>query len=257
MGGGTILAEGEKVVQAFADRHHIPVVSTMMGIGSMPNADPLYLGMLGTNGKPYANYAVAECDVFMLIGAGVADRAVVKPYKLERRSTSIIHIDVDPAEIGKNLGTTIPLVGDIKVVLQQLLEHDFESDYSEWIEELEERRAAYTDHRHYDHPDSINPCQVHTDLSSKMDDDAIYLADVGQNQLWSADNYIMKNGRFLTTGGFGTMGYSLPAAIGARSSPPGYADRCRLRRRRFPDVHDGDGDHAAVESACQVRHPEE
>jgi acetolactate synthase-1/2/3 large subunit len=176
--------------------------------------------MLGTNGKPYANYAVAECDVFMLVGARVADRAVVKPYKLERRSTSIIHIDVDPAEIGKNLGTTIPLVGDIKVVLEQLLEHDFECDYSEWNEELAARRAEYTDHHHYDHPHTVNPARFIQTLSKKMDDDAIYLADVGQNQLWSADNYYMKNGRFLTTGGFGTMGYSLPAAIGARAALP-------------------------------------
>ena len=220
VGGGSILANGEKVVREFADKYNIPVVSTMMGIGCMPNADPLYLGMLGTNGKPYANYAVAECDVFMLVGARVADRAVVKPYKLERRSTSIIHIDVDPAEIGKNLGTTIPLVGDIKVVFEQLLEHEFECDYSAWNEELAARKAEYTDRRHYDHPHKVNPAKFIQTLSGKMDDDAIYLADVGQNQLWSADNYFMKNGRFLTTGGFGTMGYSLPAAIGARAALP-------------------------------------
>ena len=221
VGGGSILAEGEKVVREFADKYNIPVVSTMMGIGCMPNTDPLYLGMLGTNGKPYANYAVAECDVFMLVGARVADRAVVKPYKLERRSTSIIHIDVDPAEIGKNLGTTIPLVGDIKVVFEQLLEYDFDCDYSEWNAELAERRAEYVDRRHYDHPHTVNPARFIQTLSRKMDDDAIYLADVGQNQLWSADNYYMKNGRFLTTGGFGTMGFGLGAAVGAAVANPG------------------------------------
>ena len=219
VGGGAILAESEHLVKAFADFHKIPVVSTMMGIGTMPNADPLYLGMLGTNGKPHANYAVSECDVFMLVGARVADRAVVKPYKLERRAATIIHIDVDPAEIGKNLGTTIPLVGDVSVIFQQLMNCEFESDYSAWNEELQARKAAYVDRRHF-HPDFVNPCLFVKTLSSMMEDDAFYTADVGQNQLWSADNYVMKKGRFLTTGGFGTMGYSIPAAIGARAAFP-------------------------------------
>ena len=219
VGGGSILAEAEELLQTFSMRHKIPVVSTMMGIGCLPNDHPYYLGMLGTNGKPHANYAVHECDVLMLVGARVADRAVVKPYKLERRATTIIHIDVDPAEIGKNLGTTLPLVGDIAVVFRRLLEFDFESDYSEWNETLAERKAAYVDTRHF-HPDYVNQCLFVRTLSGKMAEDAVYCADVGQNQLWSADNYIMKKGRFLTTGGFGTMGYSIPAAIGVRAAYP-------------------------------------
>lgn len=219
VGGGAILGNGEQVLREFADRHRIPVVSTMMGIGVMPSDDPLYMGMLGTNGKPHANYAVHECDVLMLVGARVADRAVVKPYKLERRNTTIIHIDVDPAEIGKNLGTTLPLVGDVQVIFDNLLQYDIPSDYEEWNEELTARKAAYVDTRHFN-PDFVNPCQFVRTLSRKMEDDAIYVADVGQNQLWSADNYVMKNGRFLTTGGFGTMGYSIPAAIGARAALP-------------------------------------
>lgn len=219
VGGGAILGSGEELVQAFVNKFHIPVVSTMMGIGVLPNDNPYYLGMLGNNGKPHANYAVHECDVLMLVGARVADRAVVKPYKLERRSTTIIHIDVDPAEIGKNLGTTVPLVGDVSVIFQNLLQHDIEGDYEAWNKELAERKAAYVDRRHF-HPDYVNPCRFVEMLSSKMDDNAIYVADVGQNQLWSADNYVMKRGRFLTTGGFGTMGYSIPAAMGARAALP-------------------------------------
>lgn len=219
VGGGAILGNGEEVVRAFADKLRIPVVSTMMGIGVMPNDDPLYMGMLGTNGKPHANYAVHECDALMLVGARVADRAVVKPYKLERRSTTIIHIDVDPAEIGKNLGTTLPLVGDVQVIFENLLQYDIPGDYEAWNAELAERKANYVDRRHF-HPDYVNPCQFVRTLSGKMDDDAIYVADVGQNQLWSADNYVMKHGRFLTTGGFGTMGYSIPAGIGARAALP-------------------------------------
>ena len=219
VGGGTILGNGEQVVREFANKFHIPVVSTMMGIGVMPNEDPLYMGMLGTNGKPHANYAVHECDVLVLVGARVADRAVVKPYKLERRNTTIVHIDVDPAEIGKNLGTTVPLVGDVHVIFENLLQYEIPGDYTAWNEELAEKKAAYVDRRHFN-PDFVNPCRFVQTLSGKMNDDAIYVADVGQNQLWSADNYVMKHGRFLTTGGFGTMGYSIPAAIGVRAALP-------------------------------------
>lgn len=219
VGGGTILGNGEQVVREFANKFHIPVVSTMMGIGVMPNNDDLYMGMLGANGKPHANYAVHECDVLVLVGARVADRAVVKPYKLERRNTTIVHIDVDPAEIGKNLGTTVPLVGDVHVIFENLLQYEIPGDYTAWNEELAEKKAAYVDRRHFN-PDFVNPCHFVQTLSSKMNDDAIYVADVGQNQLWSADNYVMKHGRFLTTGGFGTMGYSIPAAIGVRAALP-------------------------------------
>ncbi len=219
VGGGTILGDAEAEVRLFAELHGIPVVSTMMGIGVMPTSSPLYLGMLGENGKPYANYAVSECDVFMLVGARVANRAVVRPYRLERRDTAIIHIDVDPAEIGKNLGTTIPLVGDVKTIFSKLLEFSFESDYSEWNYDLTIRKAAYTDKRTYN-PEYVDPRLFVRTLSEKMEDDAIYLADVGENQLWSAENYVMKSGRFMTSGGFGTMGYSLPAALGVRAAFP-------------------------------------
>ena len=218
-GGGTILAEAEDVVKTFAKWHNIPMVSTMMGIGVMESESPLYMGMLGTNGKPHANYAMAQCDVLMLVGARVADRAVVKPYRLERRNTKIIHIDIDPAEIGKNLGTTIPLVGDIKVVFENLMRQEFTADYSEWTEELAQRKMNYKDRVQF-HPDYVNPCLFVKTLSTMMEDDAVYVADVGQNQLWSAEGYVMKHGRFLTTGGFGTMGYSIPAAIGVRAAMP-------------------------------------
>ncbi len=219
VGGGAILGNSEEQLQRFVAKYHIPVVSTMMGIGVLPNENPMYMGMLGTNGKPYANYAVQACDVLMIVGARVADRAVVKPYKLERRSTTIIHIDIDPAEIGKNLGTTVPLVGDVRTIFENLLEYPISGDYEAWNEELAEKKAAYVAHRHF-YESYVNPCLFVQRLSEKMDDDAVYVADVGQNQLWSADNYVMKHGRFLTTGGFGTMGYSIPAAIGARAALP-------------------------------------
>lgn len=219
VGGGSILSHAEDEVRKFVDRHKIPVVSTMMGIGNMPNEDPYYFGMLGTNGKPYANYAVGACDLLMLVGARVADRALVRPYRLERRNTTIIHIDVDPAEIGKNLGTTTPLVGDVRMIFSELNKRDFESDYTEWFDALDQRRRDFKG-PHPFNPDYVDPCLFVKTLSSKLDDDAIYCADVGQNQLWSAENYVMKKGRFLTSGGFGTMSYSIPAAIGARAALP-------------------------------------
>lgn len=218
VGGGVILGQAQKEVRSFCEKFRIPMVSTMMGIGVMPKKHPLYFGMLGNNGKPYANKAVAGSDLLIIVGARVADRAVPKPDELERK-VSVIHIDIDSAEIGKNMGPTLPLVGDAKDIFAQLLEADIQIDTSGWLMQLEEVKKTTVDHRVFSDK-LVNPMTFVKTLSDKMDRDAIYVADVGQNQLWSADNYIMKEGRFLTTGGMGTMGYSIPASIGARFAAP-------------------------------------
>ncbi len=217
-GGGVILGEGEADVRAFCEKNQIPLVSTMMGIGVMPKAHPLYFGMLGNNGKPYANRAVAHSDLLIIVGARIADRAVPKPDHLEQQ-VNIIHIDIDSAEIGKNLGPTIPLVGDVKNIFRALTDADIQLDTGAWIRELEDIKHSTVDHRKFSDR-MVNPMVLVQTLSEKMQDDAIYIADVGQNQLWSADNYVMKNGRFLTTGGMGTMGYSIPAGVGAKVAAP-------------------------------------
>ncbi|MEE8885103.1 MAG: biosynthetic-type acetolactate synthase large subunit [Eubacteriales bacterium] len=217
-GGGVILGNAEGVIRQFCEKNQIPVVSTMMGIGVLPKAHPLYFGMLGNNGKPYANEAVAKSDLLIIVGARVADRAVPKPENLEQR-VNIIHIDIDSAEIGKNLGPTIPLVGDAAIIFKKLLDAEIHIDTKEWLAQLEEIKKHTVDHRKFSDK-LVSPMKLVQDLSEKMDDDAIYIADVGQNQLWSADNYVMKNGRFLTTGGMGTMGYSIPAAVGAKMAAP-------------------------------------
>ena len=217
-GGGVILGNGEESVRAFCEKYRIPIVTTMMGIGVIPKTHPLYFGMLGNNGKPYANNAVAQSDLLIIAGARVADRAVPRPENLERR-VNIIHIDIDSAEIGKNLGPTIPLVGDVKSIFDQLLKEDIRIDTEAWIRQLEVIKLRTVDHRIFSDI-LVNPMLLVQHLSRKMEDDAVYVADVGQNQLWSADNYIMKNGRFLTSGGMGTMGYSIPAAIGAKICAP-------------------------------------
>lgn len=217
-GGGVILGNGEECVRQFCEKNNIPLVTTMMGIGVMPKNHPLYFGMLGNNGKPYANRAVANSDLLIIAGARIADRAVPKPENLEQQ-VNIIHIDIDTAEIGKNLGPTIPLVGDIKSIFDRLLQENISIDTTNWIETLQDIKKSTVDHRVFSDK-LVNPMLLVQHLSEKMDDDAIYVADVGQNQLWSADNYVMKNGRFLTSGGMGTMGYSIPAGIGAKMCTP-------------------------------------
>jgi len=217
-GGGVILGHGEEVVRKFCEKNQIPLVSTMMGIGVMPKNHPLYFGMLGNNGKPYANKAVSGSDLLIIVGARIADRAVPKPENLEQQ-VSIIHIDIDTAEIGKNLGPTLPLVGDVRLIFEELLQKDIQIDTKDWITNLEQIKKSTIDTRHFS-DQLVNPMLLVQTLSSKMDEDAIYVADVGQNQLWSADNYVMKSGRFLTPGGMGCMGYSMPAAIGAQLCCP-------------------------------------
>ena len=217
-GGGVILGDGEAHIQAFCEKFNIPVVSTMMGIGVMPKKHPLYFGMLGNNGKPYANRAVGKSDLLIIVGARLADRAVPKPENLVRR-VGVIHIDIDTAEIGKNMGPTIPLVGDVKDIFEVLTEQEIPVADQSWIDELEEVKHSTVDPRVFSDK-LVNPNLLVQMLSEKMDDNAVYVADVGQNQLWSADNYVMKSGRFMTTGGMGTMGYSIPAAMGAKMYDP-------------------------------------
>lgn len=216
-GGGVILSGGESVTREFAEKFNIPLVHTMMGMGVMPKNHPLKFGMLGNNGKPYANKAVGRADLLIVVGARIADRAIPKPEKLTKRA--VIHIDIDTAEIGKNMGPTVPLVGDLKEIFALMMDADIKRKSDEWIAELDEIKRGTVDERIFS-SEKVNPNLLVQTLSEKMDNNAIYVADVGQNQLWSADNYIMKEGRFMTTGGMGTMGYSIPAAIGAKMVYP-------------------------------------
>lgn len=213
-GGGVLLSDGEKELRRFAEKHQIPVVSTMMGIGVMPTRHPLYFGMVGNNGKPYANRAMNESDLLIMVGARVADRAVSQP-DLITENKVLIHIDVDPAEIGKNVGPTIPLVGDAKHIFEDLLAQEFGCEHKEWINSLNEYKTKMAPKRK-PNPNYVDPAAFITMMSEKMQDDGIYVADVGQNQIWSCGYHIVKDGRFLTSGGMGTMGYSIPAAMGAK-----------------------------------------
>jgi len=220
-GGGVVLAGARDELIAFAEKSGVPVVSTMMGLGVMPMDSRLYLGMIGMHGHKNANAAMGAADLLILCGARVGDRAVSDPQEVSS-STKIIHIDIDPAEIGKNIAVDIPIVGDIKLVLRSLTAQISYTAPAEWVDKavkekdafisLEEKRAS---------PDGyVEPCSFIRGLSALMERDAILVADVGQNQIWAARNFNVKEGRFLTSGGLGTMGYSLPAAIGAKMAKP-------------------------------------
>lgn len=213
-GGGVILSDAQDELKKFAEMHNVPVVSTMMGIGAMPTSHPLYFGMVGNNGKAYANRAMNESDLLIMVGARVADRAVNQP-DLITENKVLIHIDVDPAEIGKNCGPAIPIVGDAKNIFEQMATYEFEVNTNEWLETLNQYKKEMIKVRTPD-PGFTDPEYFIKLLSSKMDDDGIYVADVGQNQIWSCAFFEVKNGRFLTSGGMGTMGYSIPAAMGAK-----------------------------------------
>ena len=217
-GGGVFLSDAQEELMIFAEKFKIPVVTTMMGIGVIPTEHPLYYGNVGNNGKPYANRAMNESDLLIVVGASIADRAVSQP-DLITQNKVLVHIDVDPAEIGKNAGPTIPLVGDAKHIFAEFLKLEFESDYQEWIDTLEGYRCSLMPKRN-PNPDFVDPAGFITQLSEKMPSNGVYVADVGQNQIWSCGYHIVKEGNFLTSGGMGTMGYSIPAAMGAKLAAP-------------------------------------
>ena len=182
-GGGVLLAEAEGELRRFAETHNIPVVSTMMGIGAMPTDHPLYFRMVGNNGKAYANRAMNESDLLIMVGARVADRAVNQPDMITRDKV-LVHIDVDPAEIGKNAGPTIPLVGDAKHIFEDLEKEEFTCSCQDWIDTLNEYRRAMATKR-IPNPAYVDPAKFIMRLTEKMQEDAVYVADVGQNQIWS------------------------------------------------------------------------
>ena len=218
VGGGIFAAGGQEALVKFCEGINIPVVSTMMGIGAIQTAHPLYMGMLGMHGKSIANKAITNSDLLIIIGARVSDRAVLLPANVSK-NTKIAHIDIDPAEIGKNLDTFIPVVGDAKEILLQVMETEPERKSNDWTDQLKSEREKLT-LDYGPRKNGINPKAFVNLFSRALPDDHIYCADVGQNQIWSAGNCEIRTGRFLTSGGMGTMGYSIPAAIGAKLADP-------------------------------------
>ncbi|NLH97686.1 MAG: biosynthetic-type acetolactate synthase large subunit [Clostridiaceae bacterium] len=219
-GGGLITADASGEMVELAERRNIPVVTTLMGIGSIPSDHPLHFGMVGTHGSPTANYVLHHADLVMILGARVGDRAMGAASSLAKKA-KIIHIDIDPAEIGKNIDVAVPVVGDLKHVLRDLIELVEAGGSAEWLETAADvrrrnSRKARTDTGY------VDPKHLLSILSDYLPGDAILTTEVGQNQIWAANHYrVRKPKTFITSGGLGTMGYGLPSAIGAKIGKPG------------------------------------
>lgn len=220
-GGGVWLADAQEELLELAETANIPVVKTMMGIGLMPTDHPLNLGMIGAHGNHCANKALAKSDLLIMVGTRAADRAITSPDEIQRRMATI-HIDVDPAEIGKNMQAAVPLVGNVKVILRQILDMGVSStDSADWLAMLRDYRKAELSRVFPRRPGSVFPGTAIRRLGARLDEDAVVCVDVGQNQIFTCKYFPQKHGRLLTSGGLGTMGYALPAAIGVKVAKPG------------------------------------
>lgn len=220
-GGGILISKASKELRELAERRRIPVTTTLMGIGSLPSDHRLNFGMVGTHGSYTANYAVHNADLLLILGARVGDRAMGAAGKIAQRA-KIVHIDIDPAEIGKNIDTSIPVVGDIRLVLADLLEMLEEGGSDEWagtLAKLKQEREGRVD---FSDGAYVNPKYLLSVLSGYIGEDAVIATEVGQNQIWAANHFKLRRpGTFITSGGLGTMGYGLPSAIGAQFGCPG------------------------------------
>ena len=224
IGGGAIAANAHSQVQELAERFQMPVTTTLMGIGSFDEDHSLSVGMLGMHGTAYANFAVSECDLLIAVGARFDDRVTGKLDEFASRA-KVIHIDIDPAEVGKNRLPEVPIVGDVRQVLEQLLQRSREIDVpldaektKAWLNRINRWREDYPlVAPHYDQ--SISPQEVIVEVSRQAPH-AYYTTDVGQHQMWAAQ--FLNNGprRWLSSAGLGTMGYGMPAAMGAKVALP-------------------------------------
>ena len=216
-GGGTVLSGASKELSEFAHKIDSPVCDTLMGKGGFDNNDPLYTGMIGMHGTKASNFGVSQCDLLIAIGARFSDRVVGNAKKFAA-GAKIIHIDIDAAEINKNIKCSIKLVGDAKEILAKLNGQLTEMKHPEWIETVEGFKEKYP--LAYD--ENILTCPyVIEELYKLTEGEAIITTDVGQHQMWAAQFYKYKEPRtFLSSGGLGTMGYGLGACIGAKVGRP-------------------------------------
>ena len=220
-GGGVILAEAEKQLLEFAEKNKIPVINSLMGLGSFPQDNPLYAGIVGSHGYQYSNRIISRADLLIVIGARMSDRATGRIHQLNS-NLQYIHIDIDPAEIGKNIEAMVPIVGDAKLILQNLTTKEISVDTDNWLEEIESIRQALPINMDMQPGcNFINPKEIISSISDITGDSACVVADVGLNQIWAALYYKLTAKRsYFTSGGLGTMGYSLPAASGVKIGNP-------------------------------------
>ena len=220
-GGGVNYAGASAELIAFAERYKIPVVSTLLSLGVMPIEHPLSLGMGGMHGSYASNMALTECDFLINFGSRFADRLTGNPKTFAQKAV-VAHVDIDPAEIGKVVKTAIPVVGDAKKTLKQLLESDKVSTrHREWTAKVLQDKAKAPFSYKFDQ-EVIKPQHAIETIGKLTKGDAIIITDVGQHQMWAAQFYPYKNERqIITSGGLGTMGFGIPAAVGAKLANPG------------------------------------
>ena len=218
-GGGISYAEASKELNEFAERYQIPVVTSLLGQGTIATSHPLFLGMGGMHGSFAANIAMTEADFMISIGCRFDDRLTGNP-KTFAKNAKVAHIDIDPAEIGKIISADIPVVGDAKKALQMLLaEPTVHNNTEKWIDKVTKDKNRV---RSYDKKERVvQPQAVIERIGELTNGDAIVVTDVGQHQMWTAQYYPYQNERQLvTSGGLGTMGFGVPAAIGAKIANP-------------------------------------
>lgn len=220
VGGGVILSNSSEELIKFMEKTDIPVTTTLMAMDAVPTNHRLSTGMLGMHGTRFANYAVQECDLLIAVGARFDDRVTGKVADFAPHA-KIIHIDIDPAAIGKIITPDLPLVGSVKNVLPEMTKEIKKLEHKEWMAKIEGWKKEFP-LTFKDSDTEIKPQYVVRKISELAKDDTIITTEVGQNQMWAAQFYSFRKPRtFLTSGGLGTMGYGLPAAIGAQAANPG------------------------------------
>ena len=221
VGGGVIISGASEEVAELATKNDIPVTMTLLGLGAFPATDKLSLGMLGMHGTAYANHSIMESDLIIAVGARFDDRVTGKLDAFAPHA-KVIHIDIDPASVSKNVEVDIPIVGDAKTVMKQLNKSVKKPDTKEWLKKIEEWKNKYP--LKYKDDNKLRPQYVVEEIYNVTKGEAIICTEVGQNQMWAAQFYkFMKPRTMLSSGGLGTMGYGFPAAIGAQIGRPGAA----------------------------------
>ena len=219
-GHGVLLSNATEELYKLATTCQVPVVNTLLGLGSFPGEHQLSLGMLGMHGTVYANYAVNEADVVLALGIRFDDRIAGVPKEFCKDAT-IIHVDIDPAEIGKNKLIDVPIVGDLKHVLNEMNHELTPQTHEEWLERIREWREEYPIRVRPHEGNSLLPQKVIQEIDNIVKGNAIVVTDVGQHQMWTSQFITFsKPNTIITSGGAGTMGFGLPAAIGAQVAQP-------------------------------------
>ena len=217
-GGGVSISNAVNEVQCLAEKGNIPISTTLMGLGSFPGTHDLFMGLMGMHGTRTSNMAVKETDLFIAIGARFSDRVISDVTKFAPNAR-IMHIDIDEAEIGKNIQVHYPLAGNIKKILQLLIDKVEKNDRREWIGKIQQWKKEYP--LKYEREKGLKPQYVVERIYELTKGDAIITTEVGQNQLWAAQYYKFTRPRqFISSGGLGTMGFGLGASIGARLGRP-------------------------------------